>query len=125
MSLLYFDTSIIQCFKSSVASSGKEKEVWRENIHLVQKGPTLCLLSFHCQALVTQQHLETIGATPWLVWLSGLSTCLQTKSSQVHFPVRAHAWVAGHVPSRGVQEATTLMFLSLSSSFPLSLKRNK
>ena len=28
---------------------------------------------------------------PWLVWLSGLSTSLQTKRSPVQFPVRAHA----------------------------------
>ena len=28
---------------------------------------------------------------PWLVWLSGLSTSLQTNGSPVQFPVRAHA----------------------------------
>ena len=44
---------------------------------------------------------------PWLVWLSGLNTGLQTKGSLVWFPVRAHAWVAGQVPSRVTQEATT------------------
>ena len=38
---------------------------------------------------------------PYLVWLSGLSAGLQTKGSLVQFPVRAHAWVAGQVPSRG------------------------
>ena len=38
---------------------------------------------------------------PWLVWLSGLSASLQTKGSLVQFPVRAHAWVAGQVPSGG------------------------
>ena len=36
---------------------------------------------------------------PWLVWLSGLSASLGTKRSPVQFPVRAHAWVAGQVPS--------------------------
>ena len=36
---------------------------------------------------------------PWLVFLSGLS--LLTKGSLVVFPVRAHAWVAGQVPSGG------------------------
>ena len=36
---------------------------------------------------------------PWLVWLSGLSASLQTKGLLVPFPVRAHAWVAGQVPS--------------------------
>ena len=37
---------------------------------------------------------------PWLVWLSGLSAGLQIKGSPVQVPVRAHAWVAGQVPSR-------------------------
>ena len=36
---------------------------------------------------------------PWLVWLGGLSAGLRTKRSLVRFPVRAHAWVAGQVPS--------------------------
>ena len=30
---------------------------------------------------------------PWLVWLNGLSTSLQTKGSPVQFPVRGHAWL--------------------------------
>ena len=37
---------------------------------------------------------------PWLVGLSGLSSGLRTKVLLVRFPVRAHAWVAGQVPSR-------------------------
>ena len=45
----------------------------------------------------------------------------------VRFPVRAHAWAAGQVPSRGhVRGNHTLMFLSFfSSSLSLSLKTNK
>ena len=38
---------------------------------------------------------------PWLVWLNGLSASLQTKKLLVQFPVRAHAWVAGQVPTWG------------------------
>ena len=58
----------------------------------------------------------------WLVWLSGLNTSLQTKGLLVQFPVRAHAWVAGQVPSRGRSRSNhTLMFLSLSFSFPSPL----
>ena len=54
--------------------------------------------------------------TPRLVWLSGLSTGLQTKRSQVWFPVRAHAWVASQVPNKGHMSGNcTLMFLSLKS----------
>ena len=50
---------------------------------------------------------------------------LQSKGSQVQFPVRAHAWVAGQVLSGGyVRGNHTLMFLSLSFFLPspLSLK---
>ena len=45
--------------------------------------------------------LKLQGVLPWLVQLSGLSAGLQTKGSPVGFPVRAHAWVAGQVPSGG------------------------
>ena len=46
--------------------------------------------------------------------------------SLVRFPVRAHAWVVGQVPSREcVKGNHTLMFLSLSfSSLPSSLSKN-
>ena len=56
----------------------------------------------------------------WLVWLSGLSTGLQTKGLQVPFSVRAHAWVAGQVPSRG-HERQPHIDVSLSFSLPSSL----
>ena len=64
---------------------------------------------------------------PWLVRLSGLSTGLRTKGSLVHFPVRAHAWVAVQVPHTGCMGGNhTLMFLSLSLSPFLSLSlKNK
>ena len=64
---------------------------------------------------------------PWLVWLSELSAGLRTKGSPVQLPVRAHAWVAGQVPSRGAQEATTHWCFTplLSPSLPLSLEMNK
>ena len=63
---------------------------------------------------------------PWLVWLSGLSAGLRTTVSLVRFPVRAHAWVVGQVPSRGrVRGNHTLMFLfPLPPSLPL-LSKNK
>ena len=58
---------------------------------------------------------------PWLVWLSGLSAGLQTKGSLVQLPVRVHAWVAGQVPSGGIN----WMKIALSPSYPLSLKISK
>ena len=61
----------------------------------------------------------------WLVWLSGLSASLQTKGSPVQFPVRAHAWVVGQVPSRGRARGNRWMFLSLSFSLPSPLSENK
>ena len=61
---------------------------------------------------------------PRLVWLNGLSADLGTKGSVVRLSVRAHAWVAGQVPSRGhLRGNHTLMFLSLSFLLPFpSLK---
>ena len=51
---------------------------------------------------------------PWLVWLSGLKSGLQTRGSLVRFPVRADAWVVGQVPGgRCVRVNHTLIFLSL------------
>ena len=58
----------------------------------------------------------------WLVWLSGLSTSLQTEGSPVLFPIGAHAWVAGQVPSWGCVRGNQLMFLSHTDvSLPLFL----
>ena len=71
-----------------------------------------------------QQELKLVQ--PWLVWLSGLSAGLQTKGSLVRFPVKAHAWAAGQVPTRGhVRGNHPLMFLSLSFSLLSPLSKNK
>ena len=51
-----------------------------------------------------------------------LSTSLQTEGSPVRFLVRAHAWVAGQVPSWGRARDNWLMYLSLIDvSLPLFL----
>ena len=69
---------------------------------------------------------EIYFVSPWLVWLSGLVTSLRTKGSPVRFPVRAHAWVAGWVPSgEHVRGNHTLMFLFLSFSFAFPVSKNK
>ena len=71
-----------------------------------------------------QQRSETY-LPPWLVWLSVLRAALWIKGSLVRFSVRAHAWVAGQVPSRGHSRGNlTLMFLSLFL-FPSPLSENK
>ena len=60
------------------------------------------------------------------MWLSGLSAGLKTKGSHVRFPVRAHAWVVGQVPSRGrAREATTHGWFSPSLPPIPFLKINK
>ena len=65
---------------------------------------------------------RNLGKRSWLVWLSGLSACLQTKGSLVQFLVRAQAWVVGQVPSRGCMRSNyTLMFLSRYFSIPSPL----
>ena len=65
---------------------------------------------------------------PRLVWVSELSAGLRTKRLPVRFPFRAHAWVAGQVPSVGGMGETTNPCISHTLMFPsltLSLKRNK
>ena len=43
---------------------------------------------------------------------------LQTKGLPVQFPVRAHAWVAGQVPSRGPRVRQAHIDVSLSLFLP-------
>ena len=66
---------------------------------------------------------------PWLVWLSGLSANLQTKGLLVWFPVRAHAWVAGHVPGgelvRGNHTSQGIVDVSFPLCLPSPLSGNK
>ena len=77
---------------------------------------------WYCLYVKTKKKLNL----PWLVWLSGLSTGLWTKGSWVWFPVIVHAWAVGQVCSMGhVRGNHTLMFLSLSFSFPSPLSKNK
>ena len=52
-------------------------------------------------ACLWQANQDYLEKEPWLLWLNGLSSSLQTKGTQVDFPVRAHAWVVGQIPSRG------------------------
>ena len=72
-------------------------------------------------------HLyEKVFILPWLVWLSGFSTNLQTKGLLVRFPVRTHAWIVGQVPGGGHMKGNhTLMFLSSSFFLPSPLSKNK
>ena len=51
---------------------------------------------------------------------------LQTKWLPVQFPVRAHAWVVGQIPSRGCVRGQPHIDISLplSPSLPLSLQIN-
>ena len=75
---------------------------------------------------------KVLTALPWLMWLSGLGAGLKTERSPVWFPVRAHAWVLGQVPTWGCERGNWLVnlfhrdFLSLfPPSLPISLKINK
>ena len=62
---------------------------------------------------------------PWLVQLSGLSAGLQTRRSPVQFPVRAHAWVSGQVPSGGQARGKQKQRCCFSPFLSLSLSKNK
>ena len=74
-----------------------------------------------------------LSTCPWVIHISYLSSPLagvaqriECWTQSVWFPVRAHAWVAGQVPSGGhTRDNHTLMVLSLSPSLPLFLKINK
>ena len=57
-------------------------------------------------SVCTQDYFLTLSTEkaqkqPWLVWLSGLRPGMWTERLPVQFQVRAHAWVAGQVPSWG------------------------
>ena len=57
-----------------------------------------------------------------MVWLSGLNTSLGAKRSLVQFPLRAHAWVVGQIPSWGHVIGNRMMYLShIDVSLPLFL----
>ena len=78
--------------------------------------------SWQIQSL--DMHLSKLREQPQLVWLSGLSAGLWTRGSPIQFPVRAHAWVAGQVPSR-VSKRKPHVGVSLPlflPPFPLSKK---
>ena len=62
--------------------------------------------------------------------LAGVAQCIEhglwIKVFSVWFPIGAHAWVVGQVPSGGnVRGNHTLMFLSLSFSLTSPLSKNK
>ena len=93
-----------------------------QNIKRPTLGPLSNSISLHWK--------KRKAVKPWLVWLNGLSACLQTKRSLVRFPVRAHSWVVDQVPSWECAGGNWLMmflshinvFLPLPLHSPLSLK---
>ena len=66
-------------------------EINRKQQHIKWANP---LKDTNYESSLKRDRLE-----PSLVWLSGMSDGLRTKMSRVQFLVRAHAWVAGQVPS--------------------------
>ena len=81
--------------------------------------------------LVAVERAEARRLVRKLVWLSWLGIVLQSEGLLVQFPVRAHAWVMGSVPSGGLNERHPInvshisVSLTLSPSLPLSVKINK
>ena len=57
---------------------------------------------------------------PWLVWLSGLSTGLQTQRLLVLFPIRAHSWGVSQVPSWEPERGNPSMILFMMIFLPFS-----
>ena len=83
-------------------------------------GPGNMLLMTHRES-ETEPWSEFSILRPWPVGLSWLGVVPQSKRLLVWFQVRAHAWVAGLVPSWGAYKRQPP---SLSPSLPFSLKRN-
>ena len=62
--------------------------MWRKG------NPHALLLGMQTGAATVESSMELpqkIKKGPWLEWLSGLNTHLQTQRLKVQFPVRAHA----------------------------------
>ena len=66
-----------------------------------------------------QKNHQNYNNPPCLMWLNWLGGIPQSKRSQVGFPVRAHAWVVGAVPSG--REATGQCFSHIDVSLHLFL----
>ena len=78
------------------------------------------LILFEEKCVFPQRGKSLAGLAQWI-------ECWTVKQKVTGLiPVRAHAWVAGQVPSRGCERSNhTLMFPFLSASLLLSLKINK
>ena len=65
---------------------------------------------------------KMITIMPWPAWLSWLNVVPPSERLLVRFPVRAHAWVVGQVPSYGCARGNQSLHLShISVSLPLFL----
>ena len=107
---------------SLILQCGKWGRVWEGAYQKTSKCPPnvkMCSTSLAFKVIQLKPTIRTpAGLAQWIEY------CLRTKGSLVRFPVRAAAWVVGHVPSRGSMRGNhTLMFLSLSLS--LLLSKNK
>ena len=116
-------------------SAGREGEAWAKPSSVRKKMKEICWLQEGRGPWEMQRSWKStwtfqlsLGAeyptdlwlqkrnVPWLAWLGGLSAGLRTKGLLVPFPVRAHAWVAGQVHSRGCTRGN-----HTDVSFPLFL----
>ena len=115
----------------------KRNRKWKTFLHFIvtYKHKHIWTLKNECvQSKVSGKLLRqlVVGSTsknavqPWLVWLSGLSASLWTKGLQVRLPDQVTCLGCGLVPSTGLMRSNhTLMFLSVSFSFPSPLSKNK
>ena len=87
-----------------------------ENTHFILSSHVLPLNI----SLIRKRRIALVGPAQWI------EHRLANQGSQVRFPVRAHAWGAGWVPTKGCMQGNhTSMFPSLSFSLPPPLSKNK
>ena len=102
---------------------GSEHNLWREVKNTYRSfGAMPCRIFLRLMLFISDSVLRKFGGLAGVAQWIELG--LQTAGLPVQFPVRAHAWVAGQVPSEGhVRGNHTLMVLSLSVSLPSRLSK--
>ena len=117
----------VSTYASILAGSSKKFFWWTSEFEINKTLHSILrkcswVITFHSLFIPLLELMCNHLVSPSLRWMVGPGWC----GSLIWFPIRAHAWVAGQVPSRGHTRGNhTLMFLSLSFSLSSPLSKNK